>query len=148
MCLRAARRGVATSPGPLAPRRICTCVKTQPWEHVSPRQSLPLGPSVNTCLGHSTLLLGLPSTPSECCVHFLSSKQIEAKSERGGRKARLGMTWKTTKDSTQRHGQCTVAVNLSPLDPVYLHPSGLPTGAPVPPNTPSSSELKKPGFER
>lgn len=142
MCLRAARRGVATSPGLPAPRRICTCVKMQPWEHVSPRQSLPLAPSVNTCLGHSTLL-GLPSTRSECCVYFLSSKQIEAKPERGGRKARLGRTWKTTKDSTQRHGQRTRAVNLSPLDPVYLHPRGLPTGAPVPPNTPSSSELKK-----
>lgn len=117
---------------------LCAAMGT----HVS-QAITPFWPPVLTpALGTPPFFLAFLPPSSECCAYFLSSKQTEAKPERGGRKARLGRTWKTTKDSTQRHGQCTPAVNLSPLDPVYLHPRGPPT------NTPSSSELKKPGFER
>lgn len=104
--------------------------RMEPWEHVS-QATTPFGPSVNTCLGHST--------PSKCCVYFLSSNQSEAKPERGGRRARLARAWETTKDSPQRHGQSTLAAPETQVRRHFSAPRRPSTGVPIPPNTPSSS---------
>lgn len=139
VCLRAARRGVATPPPPRLPslRRICTLLRCSHGNTCLPGNHSLWPPVLTPALGTPPFFLAfLP--PRVNAVH-ISCLQNKLKPNQKGEVGKQG--WEGH-GKLQRHGQCTPAVDLSPLDPMYLHPRGLPT------NTPSSSELKKPGFER
>lgn len=109
--------------------------------HLSPSHSF--WPPVLTHTSPGTLPFFLAFFPplAECCLYFPSPKQNEAKSERGGRQARLAGKGTENEGLSPKawtvHASCSVS---SPLTCLPAPQRASPQGSL---HTPSSSELKK-----
>lgn len=129
------------SPRSMEPRQV-TCDEAAMKTHLSRSHSF-WPPVANTYQPwHPTFFLAFLPPLAECCLYFPSPKQNEAKSERGGRQARLagkgtGNYEGLSPKAWTVYASCSVS---SPLTCLPAPQRASPQGSL---HTPSSSELKK-----